>query len=198
MKKTMKKIVALGSGAVLLVSASVMGTMAYLTSQDVVTNTFTVGNVAITLDETDVDNSQTGQSTIEGRDQANSYKIFPGQIYTKDPIVHVDSKSEDCWLFVKVENEIVGIEAKDNNTVADQMKENGWTVVAENVYAYNSIAEAGDNKTVFSQFKIDEGVDNTILATYANKKINVTAYAVQADGFTTAQAAWEASFGAEN
>lgn len=198
MKKTMKKIVALGSGAVLLVSASVMGTMAYLTSQDAVTNTFTVGNVAITLDETDVDNSQTGQSTIEGRDQANSYKIFPGQTYTKDPIVHVDSKSEDCWLFVKVENEIVGIEAKDNNTVADQMKENGWTVVAENVYAYNSIAEAGDNKTVFSQFKIDEGVDNTTLATYANKKINVTAYAVQADGFTTAQAAWEASFGAEN
>ncbi len=40
--------------AVLLVTASVLGTMAYLTSTDQVVNTFTVGKVAITLDEAKV------------------------------------------------------------------------------------------------------------------------------------------------
>ena len=41
--------------AVLLVAASVLGTMAYLTDSKDVKNTFTVGNVAITLDEAKVD-----------------------------------------------------------------------------------------------------------------------------------------------
>ena len=40
--------------AVLLVTASVLGTMAYLTSTEKVVNTFTVGKVAITLDEAKV------------------------------------------------------------------------------------------------------------------------------------------------
>ena len=55
MKKA-KKVVALALCAVMLVVGSVAGTMAYLTSStgDVV-NTFTVGNVAITLDEANVE-----------------------------------------------------------------------------------------------------------------------------------------------
>ena len=49
--KTKRKALLLSLCAVLLVVASVMGTMAYLTSTDTVTNTFTVGNVQIKLDE---------------------------------------------------------------------------------------------------------------------------------------------------
>ena len=49
--KTKSKALLLTLCAVLLVAASVMGTMAYLTSTDKVENTFTVGNVKITLDE---------------------------------------------------------------------------------------------------------------------------------------------------
>ena len=37
--------------AVALVATSVFGTLAYLTSQDAVVNTFTIGSVVITLDE---------------------------------------------------------------------------------------------------------------------------------------------------
>lgn len=51
MKKTLTVIIAL----VLVVVMSVAGTVAYLTSSDTVTNTFTVGNVEITLDEAKVD-----------------------------------------------------------------------------------------------------------------------------------------------
>ena len=62
MKKA-KKVVALALCAVMLVVGSVAGTMAYLTSNDSVTNTFTVGNVVITLDETNVDNDQVNGAT---------------------------------------------------------------------------------------------------------------------------------------
>lgn len=69
--KTKSKALLLTLCAVLLVAASVLGTMAYLTSTDTVTNTFTVGKVEIKLDETDVTNP-TGS-----RVQANSYKLMP-------------------------------------------------------------------------------------------------------------------------
>ena len=52
MKKS--KAILMALCAVLLVAASVMGTLAYLTSTDTVTNTFTVGNVQIKLDEAKV------------------------------------------------------------------------------------------------------------------------------------------------
>ena len=61
--------------AVLLVAASVMGTMAYLTSTDEVKNTFTVGNVKLRLDEAKVD---AAGEAIEGADRVkeNSYKLL--------------------------------------------------------------------------------------------------------------------------
>ena len=185
--KTKSKALLLTLCAVLLVAASVLGTMAYLTSRDQVVNTFTVGSVAITLDETDVDNSTADAS----RDQANSYKLMPGHTYTKDPIVHVDSTSEECYLFVKVANEITAIEG--GTTVADQMTEKGWVPVnsAPGVYVYTqnnqnntpAVVAGGSDVTVFDNFTISGTVDNATLATYNNKTITVTAYAIQADGF---------------
>ena len=102
--KTARKVLILALCAVLLVSATIMGTMAYLTSQAEVVNTFTVGSVAITLDETDVDGNA-------GRDTANAYKLLPGHTYTKDPIIRVASTSEDCYLFVEGVDGIKAIEA---------------------------------------------------------------------------------------
>lgn len=188
-----KKTLLMLACAVMLVLVSVMGTMAYLTSTDTVTNTFTVGNVAITLDETDVDNS----TADADRDKENAYNLLPGHNYTKDPIIHVAANSEDCYLFVKVEDEIAEIE--DAKTVATQMSELGWTAVKgeTNIFAYNSIisksASAQDVK-VFNDFTIKGDVNNTTLAGYKGKTIKVTAYAVQADGFTSAEDAWDKAF----
>ena len=194
MKKTSKALL-LSLCAVVLVTASVLGTMAYLTSTDEVVNTFTVGNVAITLDETDVDNSTPGE---DDRDKANAYKLLPGHEYVKDPIVHVGADSEDCYLFVKVENEIADIEDA-SKSVESQMIKAGWTVVdADNgIYVYGttaapSVVNGGANVPVFENFTVSGTVDNTTLADYANKTITVTAYAIQADGFTgkTATEIW--------
>lgn len=181
--------------AVLLVVASVMGTMAYLTSQDTVKNTFTVGNVKITLDEKDVDKDQNTADNVtlptgEVRDKANKYHLIPGNTYVKDPTVHVDANSESCWLFVKLENGLKNI--VDTKTIEAQMAENGWTVLdaANNIYAYKDIVAAGANKVVFESFKLKGDAE---VARYANADITVTAYAVQADNFATAQAAWNAA-----
>ena len=202
--KTKNKALLLSLCAVLLVAASVLGTMAYLTSQDAVTNTFSVGSVAISMDELDVDNSTEGEND---RDKANNYKLLPGHQYTKDPIVHVSSTSEDCYLFVKVVNEITAIE--DATTVADQMEKKGWIAVdgAENIYVYVGTTEgasaplavaANSNITVFESFKVKGSVTNEELANYADKTITVTAYAVQKDGFENETAAniWNTAFNA--
>lgn len=208
--KTKSKALLLALCAVLLVAASVLGTMAYLTSQDQVTNTFSVGSVAITLDEKDVDNDSNTEDnvTVEGviRDKANSYKLLPGHSYIKDPTIHVDEKSENCYLFVKVVDEIADIE--DAETVATQMANNGWAAVdgVANTYVYIGTAEdasvplavsGGSNITVFETFKIKGSVTNTELAKYEDKTITVTAYAVQMDGFEddTATDIWNTAFG---
>ena len=194
--KTKSKALILTLCAVLLVAASVLGTMAYLTSTASVENTFTVGSVAITLDETDVDNS----TADANRDQANSYKLMPGHTYTKDPTIHVAAASEDCYLFVKVANEITAIEGE--TTVAAQMTAKGWVAVdgVTGVYVYTqsnapAVVAGGSNVTVFDNFTISGTVDNATLATYNNKTITVTAYAIQADGFEgkTASQIWNAA-----
>lgn len=186
MKKTLTVLLAL----VLVIAMSVAGTMAYLTSSDSVTNTFTVGNVKITLDEAKVNEYGALDTSATSRVQANSYKLIPGHTYSKDPTIHVDAKSEDCWLFVKVEDGLADIEA--DTTIAAQLTANGWTATAEgsNIYARAAANKAGDNVLVFSGFTLK---GDAVVANYANAEIKVTAYAVQADNFGTATAALEAA-----
>ncbi len=207
-----RRALLLAACAVLLVCMSVGATLAYLTSQDQVTNTFTVGKVKITLDELDVDANgdpvqvPTGETDDEGnpitedtteRVKANEYHLLPNHEYMKDPIVHVDADSDDCWLFVDIKNEIAAIQ-DDNATIHAQMEANGWSQLTEGgtVYAYATTVAGGTDVPVFEMFKVAGDVANEELATYAGKTIVVTAYAVQADGFDTAAAAWTATFGA--
>ena len=190
-----KKIVSAGLALVMVAGISVAGTLAYLTSTSAeVKNTFTVGKVAITLDEADVKPDGTYVTNVDNRVQENEYKLMPGREYIKDPTVHVDDASEDAWLFVKVENGIAGIEAEGESSIATQMTANGWTAVsgADNVYAYQNIVNAGDDIEVFGTFTVDGSVVDTELDDYATAEINVIAYAIQADGFTTSDAAWTA------
>lgn len=197
--KTKNKALLLALCAVSLVTASVLGTMAYLTDNKKVTNTFTVGSVAITMDETDVN---TDGTPVEGenvdRVTANEYKLLPGHTYVKDPQIHVAPTSEDCYLFVKVENGIAAIESKDAGKSVDaQMVANGWTKVEgqTNVYVKMNgnalqIVKGGETVNVFETLTIDGAtVDKTKLEQYKNATITVTAYAVQKDGFEGKSAA---------
>lgn len=100
MMKTKSKALLMTLCAVLLVAASVLGTMAYLTSTDEVENTFTVGNVKITLDEAKV--NADGVVSSNDRVKGNEYKLMPGHTYVKDPTVTVKAPSVDSYVRMKV------------------------------------------------------------------------------------------------
>ena len=218
MKKA-KKILALLLCAVLLVGASIAGTMAYLTSQATVTNTFSVGSVNITMDEASVDvyGKQLYKAAEEGKEAEKAdrdtdgvaYKLIPGHEYIKDPTIHVTAGSEPCYVFVKVVNGIKNVEAIDSavegaeaTTIAGQMAKNGWKELTidnakvDNVFYKEAAVDAREtvqDVAIFASFKI---ADNADVSDYGSATIAVTAYAIQADGFENAQAAWAANFGA--
>ena len=187
--KKLSKILLLILCAVLLVTASVMGTLAYLTNTTgPVTNTFTIGSVAITLDETDVD--VYGVKDGDTRVVENTYKLIPGHEYIKDPTVHVGADSEECWVFIKLNNGL-------GNAAQITIDTANWTLVETVndglVYAYNTTLTAGQSTTaLFSTFTFASDADPE---DYDGKTIVLVGYAVQADGFDTAAAAWEAGFG---
>lgn len=109
--KTKTKALLMSLCAVLLVAASVLGTMAYLTDSKDVKNTFTVGNVSIKLDEAKVNadgkaidkegNVVTDLAKAE-RVAENSYKLLPGHTYVKDPTVTVLKPSVESYVRMKV------------------------------------------------------------------------------------------------
>lgn len=193
--------------AMLLVAViSVTATIAYLKSQtDIVENTFAVGNVKITLDEADVDDS----SPEKDRDIKNIYHLVPGREYVKDPTVHVAANSEDAYLFVKV---VIadGFDALlDGNSITQQMTANGWVALDGHagVYVYTGgqngdstdangfTVKAGKDYKVFESFKLKseigtEAEDDNELLTSAATPIKIRAYAIQAEGFTNAAAAY--------
>ena len=228
--KTKSKALLLTLCAVLLVTASVLGTMAFLTSTASVENTFTVGSVKITLDEAQV--NEKGQPVdADGevadlkdaqRVKANSYKLLPGHTYTKDPTIHVDAASEDCFIRAKVTltnaKEWIAIATKyADNKVENIIKgtdDSIWwvsqpavdneknTVTYTFVYKNEShtdelgkrIWTSTDSKdlVLFNEIAIPGDLTNDELAAVGSSKITVVAEAIQADGFETEAAAWAA------
>ena len=77
-----KKITAIFLCVALVAIAVVGASLAYFTDTKSATNTFTMGDVKIKLDETNV-TEPTGD-----RVTSNAYDVYPGAVVTKDPIVH--------------------------------------------------------------------------------------------------------------
>ncbi|MBQ6901060.1 MAG: hypothetical protein IJN72_09470 [Firmicutes bacterium] len=95
--KTRNKVLLLVMCLILIGTASMMATMAYLVDDDYIVNTFTVGKVKIKLDEIIVDKSGTPTGT-DRTEAGNEYHLLPGQTYTKDPSVTVLADSEECYV----------------------------------------------------------------------------------------------------
>ena len=207
--KKIVKVLAFLMCATLLVCGGVFGTLAYLTSQtDVVTNTFTFGGVLITLDEAKIDTETGIADHTAQRVKENTFKLMPGKDYDKDPTIHVNPTSEDCYIYVKVQNDISLLEEAqdaDKPTIRQQMNELGWVLVPgqTNVYMYNQMATtdgtncgvAGDYR-VFNKIYIAPGVSS--FGSYSGATIKITGYAIQADGFTNAEDAWKAAHSSFN
>lgn len=194
--------------AVLLVAASVLGTMAYLTDTQKVENTFTVGNVAIDLDEAKVN---TDGTVVTGADRVktNSYKLLPGHTYVKDPTVTVLTPSVASYVKMTVTfTKANALDAIFAPTGADLTSIFGGYDAATWIYKGNT--KEGDTRTyefwykttvdataaaqtlepLFTSIIVPGTINNDQLKSIDGMTINVNAYAIQADGFKDAAEAW--------
>ncbi len=195
---------------VCIISVSVTFAYLYDKSKSVV-NTFSVGNVEISLDEVDVDNdSNTADNvTINGqtRDLANKYKLTSGATLSKDPTVHVSKYSEESYIFVEVviSDDVAAV--LDTANITDQMTTNGWTKLEGDIYYYNeTVTGLGKPNNVdlpvFTTITVKSTAtgDELVNAAADGQSITITAYAIQADTIkdagkahaANAQAAWSA------
>lgn len=162
------KLTAIVISAVMLVFSIVGGSLAWLmTSTDPIVNVFTYGDIDIALDETTGDH----------------YKMTPGKVLDKNPMLTVIADSEDCWLFVKIdESSDAKLSDYIEYTVAD-----GWTALdgVDGVY-YREVNHSDQNVT-FSVLKDDKvKVKGTVTKQMMEKlndtnypKLTFTGYAVQ-------------------
>ena len=164
---------------VLVIGCAVGGTVAWLVSKpEAVVNTFTYGDINITLGET------TG----------SNYKIIPGVNIDKNPKVTVKKDSEACWLFVEVKEEGTFVPSKVTYSIDDGWTQGDGTRIPANVY-YRSVdavtadtdfAVLKDNKIYVSE----ELSKSDIQSITTQPKLTFTAYAVQKDSIATAAEAW--------
>lgn len=179
----LRRALLLLAAAVLLVSLSVGATLAYLTDSKSVTNTFTVGNVKIKLDEAvlneyDPDTNAYTATTDGARTTTNSYHMVPGVKMDKDPTVTVLANSEDCYVraFVTITyNEAADTVIPDNfmNTGDEDWvqgyKKDVWVVNADG----------------YSVTKADGKVTRTYELRYHEKVLNATSDNALTDIFTS-------------
>ena len=209
----MKKKILVACLCVALAVLTIAGTtLAYLTSQDTVVNTFTVGNVQIKLDEAKANADGTLVANAD-RVKANSYKLIPGHTYNKDPMVTVLEGSESSYIKMTVTfskaAELYAIFAPngaDMTSIFNGYDSTNWiykgnTKDATNntrtyEFWYKATVAAPDANValdaLFDSITVPGTITNTQLATIANMTITVNAYAIQADGFATPEAAWAA------
>lgn len=217
MKKS--KVLVMTLCAVLLVATTVLGTMAYLTSEASVVNTFTVGKVEITLDEAKVNPDGTPVTPAARTDAGNVYHLIPGKTYTKDPTMTVVKGSEesyvrmmvtvtftealtDAQLATNLDSIFTGYDAtkwsRHDKTVAD----NKMSITYE--YRYNTTVNAKDAtdnmplEPLFTEIAIPIDVDNDDIAILGGMNITVVGHAIQAAGFDNADDAWTAFDGQVN
>lgn len=209
---TKKRFVAILLCVTLVALAAIGATFAYLTDTKTVDNTFTMGNVKITLDETNVNDPEGARVT------SNEYNVYPGAVVTKDPIVHNTGKNAAyiratvnvsnwmnlCAAYYPDFKETFpndGYKAALNLLVGELGE--GWSVVgveagdtftigqfdAKFILRYEGALASGDDTTaMFQTVTIPAGIDNANTDSF--KEVKVVAQAIQADGFDT----WEAAF----
>lgn len=180
-----KKIVSLVLVFALALALGIGGTVAWLTAQsDIVTNTFVVGDINLSLAETTEKN----------------FKIVPGGTDTKDPTLTVKEGSEECFVYVCVENNV----KKDDEIVATpNIVEADWSAIGtsgnKTLYRYKATVNALEKEVelpVFTQVSYDSRIEKADIEALKDKTIVIQGYAHQSANTTqdVADAAAKAFF----
>lgn len=188
------KALVLTGALVLALNGAIGGTIAWLVSRtDSVTNTFTYGDIDITLTETDSGEDEDGDPTT------NTYDMVPGNSIEKDPLITVEAGSEDCWLFVKLD------ETENFDSFIEYGMAEGWTALEGSEGVYYQVVASSEAE---QRFEVIAGNKVTVKADITKEMLNeldagetsnyptltVTAYAVQRDAdieaISTVDKAW--------
>lgn len=204
----MKKKKTILAALVLLLVVAVGGAIAYFTDTDTKTNTFTIGNVDISLTEGGWD-ALADANKNDIPDVAED--MMPGESVTKDPTINNLSTKNPAYVFAKVEVPCTTIVA--SATTSEELftytTNAGWTELssaavactsggtATHVYYYGTggtltaLAKAADastptptSKPVFSSVTLRSTLKGNEGLT-GNKNIVVTGYGIQTEGLTS-------------
>lgn len=200
-----KKILSVALAASLAAVAVVSSSLAYFTDTETKTNEFTVGNVDITLTEPNWDAD------------LNNKDLIPGKTIPKDPTITVDADSETAYTFMKVQLSDDFVQLLKDYATAQGITDpaqviDDWFVsevkpkvmeVGENyvILGVLSPKEAGESVTYFDEVTVPTSVTQDMIKADGVYTIDITAYAIQAEGFyneadkfASRQAAFDALF----
>lgn len=203
-----KKLMAIALAVCVVAVLAAGASLAYFTDKtEAANNTFTMGNVKIALDETDL-TKDGGSRTPDGNTYTN---LYPGMDMVKDPIVHNTGKN-DAWVrvIVRVAN---GAAFMDKFAIAPYASSPleglthglgvGWQITASTkdtatndmVYTivYNTVLKPGESTpAVFEKLYIPATFGNgemaAITCTSANNEsvngftMSIHAEAIQSEG----------------
>ena len=204
----MKKKKTILAALVLLLVVAVGGAIAYFTDTDTKTNTFTIGNVDISLTEDGwdalADDNNNGIPDV-------AEDMMPGESVTKNPTINNLSTKNPAYVFAKVEVPCTTIvaPATTSEELFTYTTNAGWTELssaavactsgetATHVYYYGTggtltaLAKAADastptptSKPVFSSVTLRSTLKGNEGLT-GNKNIVVTGYGIQTEGLTS-------------
>lgn len=213
--KNANKILLICICLIAVLTVSLVGTLAYLLDTDSTVNTFTVGQVHISVDEAKVNADGTPVAGAD-RVKANEYHVLPGMEYTKDPTVTVDGGSEDAYvrMILTVHN------ASDVQAILTKYGLGDFSVLIggwdKNTWLYEGFTEDTVKNTISFEFRYKEIVSKSTTDTKLTAlfdtlivpgeitgeemkdlydggfKMEVFGHAIQAAGFDTEDAAWDA------
>lgn len=175
-KNTRNRILLTALAALLLVTLTIGGTIAWLTDDtEKITNTFTTSKVDVDL----------------GEEHKGPFQMVPGATITKDPKITVATDSEDCWVFVKVEESDVLDDYISYTMAANWEAVDGYP----GVYRYAAVQKAGAKLQVLANdsVTVNAGVTTKMMEDLdvdgaTQPTLSFTAFAVQSANLTTTDA----------
>ena len=191
----MKKRKTIIAAVVLLLVFVVGRAVAYFTDTESVTNTFTIGNVDITLTEPNWDDADDNNNNVPDAAESKT----PGQKIAKDPTI-TNVGTNDAFVFAKVEAACTtDVSPAAPKEIFTYTVKSGWYLMTDNacsggkttkIYAYGSDTSmtrlAKDGKAVlFDEVIVNPEITGEEQGLTGNKDIVVTGYAIQADGIDT-------------
>lgn len=192
---TTKKIL-IGIAAIAMIAILVIGaTFAYMTDREEKVNTFTVGDLDITLYEPEWDDTEDGNEMVPGYETEKdpTVKAVDGSSYMRITVefVPTDDTAMTTARVAKIMETInfngaVGVNEED--FTFDETRSTG----VKYYYNYNEIFEKGDEVTLFDTVLIPAAWNQNDLAVLGSYKLVIRAEAIQSFGFEDAEAAYKA------